>query len=76
MSRLLENYETTEFGLGDYVSFDYNGERLTGTVTRVYNTRLLYNVEVGLYDYKRTYEVEVPNDNPRKENRLPYYMER
>jgi hypothetical protein len=62
MSRCLGEYTSTEFALGDRVSFDHEGDRLTGEVVRVYNARLAYHVEV---ESKR-YEVAVPEDNPRK----------
>ncbi len=77
MSRQLSEYEhggSTEFNLGDIVSFDHRGawmsegdepERLTGEVVRVYSTRLNYHVEVN----GTRYEVEVPNDNPQLERR-------
>lgn len=65
MSRYLGEYRCSEFALGDRVSFDHNGERLTGKVVRVYNTRLTYHVEVN----GQRYEVNVgeDNDNPKKE---------
>lgn len=50
------------FEIGDFVAFDHEDQRLTGKVVRVYNSRLLYHVEV---DGKR-YEVAVPDDNPEK----------
>lgn len=62
MSRCLGPDYSTEFELGETVSFDYGGDRLTGRVVRVYSTRLDYHVEV---DGKR-YEVTVPDDNPRR----------
>jgi len=63
MSRYLGPDENDSvFDLGDTVSFDHEGERLTGTVVRVYATRLNYHVEV---DGAR-YEVSVPDDNPRR----------
>lgn len=62
MSQYLGEDYSTEFSLGETVSFDHDRERLTGTVVRVYSTRLLYHVEV---DGKR-YEVEVPDDNPER----------
>lgn len=62
MSRYLGEDYSTEFSLGETVSFDNDGDRLTGKVVRVYSTRLLYHVEV---DGER-YEVEVPDDNPRR----------
>jgi hypothetical protein len=63
MSRNLGPDTSTEFELGEMVSFDYEGERLTGRIVRVYSTRLDYHVEV---DGNR-YEVSVPDDNPRRE---------
>jgi len=63
MSRYPGKDHNAQFNLGDKVSFDYHGTRLTGTVVRVYNTGLLYHVEV---DGERAgrYEVEVPDDDP------------
>lgn len=61
MSKYLGNFRSTEFSLGDTVSFKNGGERLVGKVVRVYSTRLVYHVEV---DGER-YEVEVPHDDPR-----------
>ena len=62
MSRIVSDYDNDCcFNLGDMVSFDSDGERLTGKVVRVYNTRLLYHVEVD----GRRYEVSVPDDDPR-----------
>ncbi len=55
-------YHSTEFELGEVISFDFEGRRLVGKVVRVYSTRLLYHVEV---DGKR-FEVEVPDDNPER----------
>jgi ribosomal protein L21E len=63
MSRQIPNNDDDDFDLGDIVSFDHDGERLTGEVVRVYNTRTLYHVEVN----DKRYEVEIPGDNPRKE---------
>lgn len=63
MSRYLGESNDCIFELGDTISFDYDEMRLTGTVVvRVYNTRLLYHVEVNGHRY----EVEVPTDNPKK----------
>ena len=63
MSRVLENNCSTEFKLGEIISFNHHGHRLTGRVVRVYNTRLIYHVEV---DNQR-YEVIVPDDDPQSE---------
>ena len=51
MSQLLDRseYDDGSFELGDRVSFLHPGStdyRLTGTVVRVYNSRLVYHVEV------------------------------
>lgn len=62
MSRNLGPDTSTDFSLGEIISFDHDGDRLSGKVVRVYNTRLLYYVEV---DGDR-YEVAVPDDNPRR----------
>lgn len=62
MSDFLGKDYSADFDLGDTVSFDHEGERLTGKVVRVYSTRLLYHVEV---DGNR-YAVEVPDDNPER----------
>jgi hypothetical protein len=62
VSRCLGRDNGTEFSLGDTVSFDHDGDRLTGKVVRVYNSRLVYHVEVN----GERYEVEVPDDNPQR----------
>jgi hypothetical protein len=62
MSRLVDRHEYDDgtFELGDRVSFvGPYGERLYGEVVRVYNTRVLYHVEV---DGQR-YEVRVDGGN-------------
>lgn len=61
MSRAVSNSEySRDFELGDTVEFDGPyGERMTGEVARVYNTRTLYHVEVN----GERYEVEYPGDN-------------
>lgn len=49
MSRLLQPDEyvpDTDFEIGDRVCFNHGGLRLHGRVTRVYNARDLYHVEV------------------------------
>lgn len=62
MSRFLSRHEKTEFELGDYVSFDHEGRRLTGKVARCYNTREVYHVEVEGQRYK----VRLSEDNMRE----------
>ena len=63
MSRLVDSYEfTRDFELGERVSFDHEGTRLTGEVVRVYNTREWYHVEV---DGQR-YEVHGREDDIRR----------
>lgn len=62
MSRYIGKENSTEFSLGECVSFDYEGQRLTGKVVRVYASRLLYHIEVN----GDRYEVEVPDDNPER----------
>jgi len=51
-----------EYDLGDIVSFDHDGERLTGKVVRVYNARDFYHVEVNGQRYQVSFE-----DNLRRE---------
>ncbi len=63
MSRKLDREYSSDFELGDRVSFLHEGERLVGNVVRVYNTRLVYHVEVK----GRRYEVVVPTDDPKLE---------
>lgn len=60
MSKLIEN---NNFNLNDYVSFDYNGSRLFGTVVRVYNTQDFFHVQVGA----KRYEVNINCDELRHE---------
>jgi hypothetical protein len=64
MSNLLSGYEydDNEYDLGDRVSFLHDGERLTGTVVRVYASRLNYHIQVD----GRRYEASVPGDDIRK----------
>ena len=62
MSQYLGERHNTEFELGEMVAFDHAGDRLTGKVVRVYNTRLVYHVEVD----GSLYEVQVLGDNPRR----------
>lgn len=61
MSRHIGKAAPTEFALGDYIVFDHAGDRLVGRVVRVYNSRLVYHVEL---DRGERYEVCVPEDNP------------
>jgi len=61
MSKLLD-YCTTTFDMGERVSFNHDGVRLSGIVVRVYNTRDLYHVEV---DGQR-YEVDPRDDGMRR----------
>jgi hypothetical protein len=62
MSRMIDDPYPNDFELGEIIEFDSDGERLRGRVVRVYSTRLNYHVEV---DGQR-YEVEVPDDNPKR----------
>lgn len=63
VSRKLDyDAENADFKLGDTVTFDHEGIRLTGEVVRVYNTRLLYHVLVNCVRYLVSYD-----DNPQKE---------
>lgn len=57
-------YDDGSFALGDRVSFNgpYGG-RLTGEVVRVYNSRIVYHVEV---DGER-YQVRTDSDDMRRE---------
>lgn len=62
MSRLVprHEYDDGSFELGDRVSFNGPyGERMTGIVVRVYNSRTVYHVEV---DGER-YSVRTDNDD-------------
>ena len=65
MSRMLSKseYPSDVYDLGDRVSFLHEGERLVGTVVRVYSSRELYHVEVG----GRRYEVDTSCDDMRLE---------
>ncbi len=63
MSRYLGKPYDCDFELGETVAFDHNGDRLIGKVVRVYNTRLVYHIEV---EGRRYYEVEVPDDNLKR----------
>jgi hypothetical protein len=66
MSHVVHGYSSyNEFELGDYVSFLCQGERLFGTVARVYATRENYHVEV---DGDR-YFVNVSSDDMRPEKK-------
>ncbi len=51
MSIRIENEIIDAFDIGDTVSFDYHGTRLTGKVIRVYNTRTIYHVLVQGHRY-------------------------
>lgn len=63
MSKKLEDFNDTDFMIGEIVSFDHRGVRLKGTVVRAYNSRLIYHVQVN----GDRYEVEVGVDDPRRE---------
>lgn len=62
MSRLISCDFPREFELGEQVSFDHEGLRLTGEVVRVYNTREWYHVEVA----GQRYEVNAREDDMRR----------
>ncbi len=62
MSNQIQDPYPTYFEMGETVTFDHYGDRLTGRVVRIYSTRLNYHVEVD----GRRYEVEVPGDNPKR----------
>ena len=51
MSKIIfDNFD--QFDIGNKVSFDHNGKRLTGAIVRVYNTRDLYHVDVNGQRYQ------------------------
>lgn len=67
MSRLVDRseyeYDSSDYELGERVSFLYEGERLEGEVVRVYNTREWYHVRVR----GERYMVSPFNDEMRRE---------
>lgn len=62
MSRDLGQDRNMDYSLGETISFDHEGTRLEGTIVRVYNTRMVYHVQVG----DRRFEVLVPEDELRR----------
>lgn len=57
-----DEYGEPDFEMGESVSFFHKGSRLYGKIVRVYNSRLLYHVEV---DGER-YEVEPGTDQMQR----------